>query len=101
MRAGPVFVTTVRTAKSYECMEGQLVETLAYADLKADIYSTDLPGEFKVIYRDSAGNSLEEIPLTGISTYKQREPEILERLHQLHEGAKARKAPDRGDPGEY
>lgn len=82
-------------------MDAQLVDTLTYADLKAEIYSTAMPGEFKVIYRDSSGQELEEVPLTGISTYKQREPEILDRLRALQEGAKPARTPDQGDPGEY
>ena len=82
-------------------MDAQLVDTLTYAGLKADIYSTQLPGEFKVVYRDSAGHDLEEAPLTGISTYKQREPEIRDRLRQLQEGSKPMQTPDQGDAGEY
>lgn len=82
-------------------MDAQLIDTLTYADLHADIYSMDLPGEFKVVYRDSAGKQLEEVPLTGISSYKQRKPEILARLQELKEGAKTERIPDRGDPGEY
>lgn len=82
-------------------MDAQLVDTFTYGDLKAEIYSTNMPGEFKVIYRDASGVEMEEMPLTGISTYKQREPEILDRLRQLSEGAETRRTPDRGDPGEY
>jgi hypothetical protein len=82
-------------------MDAQLVNTITYADLHADVYSTNVPGEFKVIYRDSAGNELEEAPLTGISSYKQREPEILTRLQQLSQGARTQEPPDRGDAGEY
>lgn len=84
-----------------ECMDARLVDTFRDADLQAEIYSTDLPGEFKVIYRDASGKQLEEVPLTGISSYKQREPEIRARLHALKEGAKIRSTPDRGDAGEY
>lgn len=84
-----------------ENMPAQLVDTLTFADLRAEIYSSDLPGEFKIIYRDSTGHALEEAPLTGISSYKQREPEILARLQQLKEGAKTPETPDRGDAGEY
>jgi hypothetical protein len=82
-------------------MDAQLVDTITYADLRAEVYSTNLPGEFKVIYRDSAGKQLEEAPLTGISSYKQRKPEILDRLRQLTEGASVQRTPDRGDAGEY
>lgn len=82
-------------------MDEQLVETFGDGEFKADIYSLSLPGEFRVVYRDPAGRVLEEGLLTGISTYKQREPEILARLHQLAHGDKPSPNPDRGDPGEY
>ncbi len=82
-------------------MDAQLVDTFTDGALQAEIYSTDMPGEFKVIYKDDAGNQLEEVPLTGISSYKQREPEIRNRLRALNEGAQIRRTPDRGDAGEY
>lgn len=82
-------------------MEGERVATLTLDDFKADIYSLSIPGEFKVIYSAPGGKTLEEAPLTGISSYKQREPEIMARLRQLSKGAKAAANPDRGDPGEY
>jgi hypothetical protein len=82
-------------------MEAQLVATLGDSQFKADIYSLSMPGEFRVVYRDSSGKVLEEGLLTGISTYKQREPEILARLHELAQGAEPSPNPDRGDPGEY
>ena len=70
-------------------------------DYTADIYSLETPGEFKVVYRDATGKSLEEAPLTGVSTYRQREGEILDRLKQLHSGVPPEKLPDLGDAGEY
>jgi hypothetical protein len=82
-------------------MDTQLVGTLSYGDFKADIYSTSAPGEFKIIYHDASGNPIEEAPLTGISTYKQREAEILDRLRQFSEGAQPAKTPYLGDAGEY
>ena len=82
-------------------MDAQLVDTITDGDLKAEIYSTDLPGEFKVIYRNAASAEIEEVLLTGISTYKQRETEIRDKLRSLNEGATPRRRPDRGDPGEY
>ncbi len=82
-------------------MDAQHVGTLNYQDFKADIYSTTVPGEFKVIYSDAGGKQLEEAPLTGISSYKQREAEIVDRLRQLKEGAKPARTPDQGDAGEY
>ncbi|MBV9405272.1 MAG: hypothetical protein JO211_07995 [Acidobacteriaceae bacterium] len=82
-------------------MEAQLVDTLSDGELKAEIFSTELPGEFKVIYRDAANNELEDILLTGISSYKQRETEIRDRLRQLNEGAPLRKTGERGAASEY
>ncbi len=82
-------------------MDAQLVGTLTYADCKADIYSSSVPGEFKVIYINGKGETLEEAPITGISTYKQREPEISSRLQELAEGAKPTSEPYLGDAGEY
>jgi hypothetical protein len=82
-------------------MDEQPVGTLTFAGYRAQVYSTNTPGEFRVIYQDPSGNTLEEAPLTGISTYRQREPEILARLKQLKEGTPPSKTPDLGDPGEY
>jgi hypothetical protein len=82
-------------------MEEQPLGTLTYSDLKADVYSTSLPGEFKVVYRDSAGSTLAEEPLSGVSTYRQREPEILSRLQQLSEQGKLAPASELADSGEY
>lgn len=82
-------------------MDEQPIGTLAYSDLKADVYSTSLPGEFKVIYRDSAGSMLAEESLTGVSTYRQREPDILGRLQQLSERGKLTPGSELADSGEY
>lgn len=82
-------------------MDEHPVGELQYRDYKAEVYSTDSPGEFKVAYLDPAGKQLEEAPLTGISTYKQRESEILDRLRQFAEGAKPSATPYQGDAGEY
>ena len=79
----------------------ELITTLTFDDFKADIYSLSIPGEFKVVYRGPGGEMLEESPLTGISSYRQREPEIMARLSQLSKGAQPASNPDRGDPGEY
>src|SRR5579875_21094 len=67
-------MSPARNAWSLTYMDAQLVETLNDGDVKADIYSLSMPGEFCVVYRDAHGRVLEERPLTGISTYKQREP---------------------------
>ena len=82
-------------------MDVQIVGTLNYQTWKAEIYSTSVPGEFKVVYLDPSGKQLEEAPLTGISTYKQREAEIIDRLRQFSEGAKPAETPYQGDAGEY
>jgi hypothetical protein len=82
-------------------MEEQLVGTVCHGEYKAEIFSTSLPGEFRVIYCDPNGNVLEEAPLTGISSYKQREAEIARHLQKLAHGAEPPSVPDRGDSGEY
>ena len=82
-------------------MDELLVGELHYQDLKAEIYSSSVPGEFKVKYMDGSGKPIEEAPLTGISTYKQREGEIIDRLRQFSEGAKPAETPYQGDAGEY
>ena len=82
-------------------MDGELVATLSHGNIKAEVYSLNVPGEFTVIYSDANGKQLEEAPLTGISTYHQREPEIKERLAQLAGGAEPDPTPNRGDSGEY
>jgi len=82
-------------------MDEQLVGTLSFLDYKADIYSTAVPAEFRVVYLDGAGQMLEESPLTGVSTYRQRESEITDRLRQLKEGAQPSRTPYLGDSGEY
>ncbi len=82
-------------------MEEQLVGTLKHGEYKAEIFSTSMPGEFKVVYVDPGGKTIEEAPLTGISTYKMRETEIGDQLRKLAHGAPPPPNPDRGDSGEY
>lgn len=82
-------------------MDEQLVGTLQHGGYKAEIFSTSMPGEFRVVYQDPAGKTLVEAPLTGISSYKQRESEILDRLIGLSDEAKPPKTPDQGVPGKY
>ncbi|MBV8069999.1 MAG: hypothetical protein JO270_08860 [Acidobacteriaceae bacterium] len=86
---------------SQQPMDEQLVGSLEYGNYKASVYSSNVPGEFKVVYSDPTGHALEEAPLTGISTYHQREQEIYKRLRELSQGAHPRRNPDRGDAGEY
>lgn len=54
--------------------------TLEHGKCKAEIYENELPGSFTVRYLGPNGEVLAEEPLTGVSTYRQREREILERL---------------------
>ena len=68
---------------------------------RADIYEQALPGQFTVIFRDSKGKALEEIELTGVSTYRQRESEITERLDKLCSGEPAGSPDQLEDSGEY
>ena len=82
-------------------MDEPLVGELHYNNFKAEIYSSSIPGEFKVRYLDASGSQIEEAPLTGISTYKQREGEIVDRLRQFSEGARPAETPYQGDAGEY
>jgi hypothetical protein len=67
---------------------------------KAEIYETALPGQFTVRYVDVKGATICEEPLSGVSSYHQREREILDRLQQLCEGEKPKSAV-LADPGEY
>ena len=82
-------------------MDQQSVATFEYSGLKAEVYSCDLPGEFKIIFQDASGKTIEETPLTGVSTYRQREGEIMERLRQLSEGKTSAPPPDLASSGEY
>ncbi len=82
-------------------MEEQLVGTVTHGQFKAEVFSASMPGEFKVVYQDPAGKTLEEAPLTGISSYKQREQEIHDRLRVFAEGGEPMDTPDQGDAGEY
>ncbi len=82
-------------------MDDQPVGSFEYSGLKAEVYSSNLPGEFRIVFRDASGNTLEETPLTGVSTYRQRETEIMERLRQLSEGKDTAPSPDLTSAGEY
>jgi hypothetical protein len=85
-------------------MAAQLVGTLTHGEYKAQIFSTNMPGEFKVAYSDADGKTLEEAPLTGISSYRQRESEITDRLRQLADGQLSRAAAAssyQSDAGKY
>lgn len=73
--------------------------TIDHGKCKAEIFETALPGQFLVRYYDSNGNLAVEDELTGISTYKQREQEITERLKEVCEGG--RPSGTLADAGEY
>ncbi len=68
---------------------------------RADVYEQALPGQFTVVFRDSQGKVLEETELTGVSTYRQRESEITERLDKLCSGEPVKSPDELADSGEY
>ncbi len=68
---------------------------------RAEIYEQPLPGQFTVVFRDHDGKTLEEAELTGISSYRQRESEITERLEQLCSGKPVGSPDNLEDAGEY
>lgn len=74
--------------------------TLEHGNCSAEIYENALPGSFLVRYTDKAGTVLGEEPLTGVSTYRQREKEILARLDELCSGQEPQTA-QLADSGEY
>ncbi len=82
-------------------MDEQLVDTFKRGDWSAEIYSMSLPGEFEVVYRNSQGDEVERMTVTGVSSYHQRENEILARLEHLRKGGGSGEKPDLGDAGEY
>jgi len=82
-------------------MDEQLVRTLTRGDWTAEIYSLSLPGEFDIVYRNNQGNEVERVTVTGISSYHQREAEIITHLEQLQKGDPSEARPDLEDAGEY
>jgi hypothetical protein len=67
----------------------------------AEIYEQALPGQFTIIYRSEAGEVLEEAELTGVSTYRQREAEIRDRLDQICAGMQPKDPDALSASGEY
>ena len=57
-------------------MDEHLVGTLTHGRYKAEVFSLSIPGEFRVAYQDSSGETIEEGILAGISSYKQRETKL-------------------------
>jgi len=78
----------------------QLLTALENGKCKAEIYETALPGQFTIRYLDEVGGVLFEEQLSGISSYRQRESEILRRLNELCAGRKVKSA-TLADSGEY
>jgi hypothetical protein len=74
--------------------------TLEKGQCKAEIFETALPGQFSIRYYGADGAVLAEEPLTGVSTYRQREQEIIARLEQLCSGGPVKPA-EFADSGEY
>jgi hypothetical protein len=77
-----------------------LLTTLEHGRCKAEIYETLLPGQFSVHYRNEKGDVLAEESLTGVSSYRQREDEIIARMEEFCKGMRP-EAPELADPGEY
>jgi hypothetical protein len=74
--------------------------TLEQGDCKAEIYETALPGQFTIRYVGASGQVLSEEQLSGVSSYRQREREILGRLGELCAGRHVKSA-ELSDSGEY
>lgn len=81
-------------------MEEQLVHTYTREGWTAEVYSLSMPGEFQVVYRDAGGREAERVTITGVSTYHQREEEILGHLEDLQTGAPTDRTKLQ-DAGEY
>lgn len=75
--------------------------TLEEGSAKAEIYESALPGEFSIRYLNREGKLIAEEPLTGVSTYRQREQEIRDRLLKLTSGEEVDDAAPLADSGEY
>jgi hypothetical protein len=74
--------------------------TLEQDQCKAEVYEEALPGQFSIRYYDPNGAVLAEEALSGVSTYRLREQEILARLRELCEGGHI-KSGELEDSGEY
>ncbi len=80
--------------------ESSLLTTLTEGEFKVEIFSSDLPGEFTLRFLDGGGQLLEESKLSGVSTYRQREPEIMQRLQAFARGTQPPPS-DLASAGEY
>jgi hypothetical protein len=74
--------------------------TIEEGNSRAEIYECNLPGQFTIRYRSQDGSLLAEEPLSGVSSYHQREQEIRSRLHELAKGHDPSGSP-LSDSGEY
>lgn len=81
-------------------MEEQLVHTYTREGWTAEVYSLSMAGEFQVVYRDGGGREVQRVTITGVSTYHQREEEILCQLEDLQTGVPADNSKLQ-DSGEY
>ena len=81
--------------------ETEPIATLTSGAYKAEVYSCQLPSEFIIRFVDGAGTVLEETNMTGVSTYRQRETEIMDRLHAFETGDKPAEPIDLQASGEY
>jgi hypothetical protein len=77
-----------------------LLTTLEHGKCKAEIYESELPGQFSIHYTNDKGDVLADEPLTGVSSYRQREGEIVARMEQLCKGMEVEPAA-LADSGEY
>ena len=81
--------------------ENEPIATLTSGAYKAEVYTCALPSEFIIRFVDGSGTVLEQIDMTGVSTYRQRESEIMDRLRILESGAKPPEPTDLAAAGEY
>ena len=75
--------------------------TIEGGGCSAEIYEQAMPGQFTILYRNAAGEVLEEAELTGVSTYRQRESEIKDHLAQICAGLKPSDPDALAAAGEY
>lgn len=76
------------------------IGTVTAGSWKAEVYENSLPGDFTVRYLDPSGHIALEEPLSGVSSYHQRQGEIVDRLKKLQEGLTGDDA-NLADSGEY
>lgn len=76
------------------------IATIEEGSCKAAVYEAEMPGQFTIRYTGQDGSVLCEEPLTGVSSYRQREQEIRNRLRALCKGREIDGAP-LSDSGEY